>query len=290
MSAITGSEPQAIRSPLAEFWRRFRRKRVPLAAGLVILLIVLAAIFAPWVAPYSPAAPDYQHLLSGPSWAHPFGTDAYGRDILSRVIWGGRISLSVGFISVALGGMIGVTLGLISGYLGGWADSLIMRLSDVLLAFPGILLAIGIIAVLGPGVTNVIYAVAVFSVPVFARLVRGTTLALKQTVYVQAARSIGVKPVPLVLRHILPGALPGVIVYVSLRIGTAILTAAALSFIGLGAQPPSPEWGAMLADGRNYLGVADQLTIFPGLAIFVTVLALNLLGDGLRDALDQKLR
>jgi glutathione transport system permease protein len=152
------------------------------------------------------------------------------------------------------------------------------------------LLAIGIIAVLGPGVTNVIYAVAVFSVPVFARLVRGTTLALKQTVYVQAARSIGVKPVPLVLRHILPGALPGVIVYVSLRIGTAILTAAALSFIGLGAQPPSPEWGAMLADGRNYLGVADQLTIFPGLAIFVTVLALNLLGDGLRDALDQKLR
>jgi glutathione transport system permease protein len=290
MSAITGGEPQAIRSPLAEFWRRFRRKRVALAAGFVILLIVLAAIFAPWVAPYKPAAPDYRHLLSGPSWGHPFGTDAYGRDILSRVIWGGRISLSVGFISVALGGVIGVTLGLISGYLGGWVDSLIMRLSDVLLAFPGILLAIGIVAVLGPGVTNVIYAVAVFSVPVFARLVRGTTLALKQAVYVQAARSIGVKPVQLVLRHILPGALPGVIVYVSLRIGTAILTAAALSFIGLGAQPPSPEWGAMLADGRNYLGVADQLTIFPGLAIFVTVLAFNLLGDGLRDALDQKLR
>ena len=290
MSILIGLEPQAIRSPLAEFWRRFRQKRVALAAGIVILLIVLAAALAPWVAPYSPSAPDYRNLLSGPSWVHPFGTDAYGRDILSRVIWGGRISLTVGFVSVALGGVIGVTLGLVSGYFGGWVDSLIMRLSDVLLAFPGILLAIGIVAVLGPGVTNVIYAVAVFSVPVFARLVRGSTLALKQTVYVQAARSIGVKPIPLVLRHILPGALPGVIVYVSLRIGTAILTAAALSFIGLGAQPPSPEWGAMLADGRNYLGVADQLTIFPGLAIFVTVLAFNLLGDGLRDALDQKLR
>lgn len=290
MSATAAPEKLVIRSPLAEFWRRFRRKRVALVAGIVILLIVLAAALAPWVAPYSPSAPDYQHLLSGPSWAHPFGTDAYGRDILSRVIWGGRISLTVGFVSVALGGVAGVILGLVSGYFGGWVDSLIMRLSDVLLAFPGILLAIGIVAVLGPGVTNVIYAVAVFSVPVFARLVRGSTLALKQAVYVQAARSIGVRPIPLVLRHILPGALPGVIVYASLRIGTAILTAAALSFIGLGAQPPSPEWGAMLADGRNYLGVADQLTIFPGLAIFITVLAFNLLGDGLRDALDQKLR
>jgi glutathione transport system permease protein len=290
MSATAAPEKLVIRSPLTEFWRRFRRKRVALVASIVILLIVLAAALAPWVAPYSPSAPDYQHLLSGPSWAHPFGTDAYGRDILSRVIWGGRISLTVGFVSVALGGVAGVILGLVSGYFGGWVDSLIMRLSDVLLAFPGILLAIGIVAVLGPGVTNVIYAVAVFSVPVFARLVRGSTLALKQAVYVQAARSIGVRPIPLVLRHILPGALPGVIVYASLRIGTAILTAAALSFIGLGAQPPSPEWGAMLADGRNYLGVADQLTIFPGLAIFITVLAFNLLGDGLRDALDQKLR
>ncbi len=290
MSASIELAGAGIRSPLAEFWRRFRRKRVAIGAGVVLLLIVLAAVLAPWVAPYDPSAPDYQNLLTGPTWAHPFGTDAYGRDILSRVIWGGRISLSVGFISVALGGATGVVLGLISGYLGGWVDSLIMRLCDVLLAFPGILLAIGIVAVLGPGVTNVIYAVAVFSVPVFARLVRGSTLGLKQTVYVQAARSIGVPRVALVLRHILPGTLPGVIVYVSLRIGTAILTAAALSFIGLGAQPPSPEWGAMLADGRSYLGVADQLTLFPGIAIFVAVLAFNLLGDGLRDALDQRLR
>jgi glutathione transport system permease protein len=281
---------ETIRSPLGEFFRRLRRKRVAVAAGVVILLIVLAAVFAPWVAPYAPAAPDYNNVLAGPSAAHWLGTDSYGRDILSRIIWGGRVSLSVGFISVALGGAAGVVLGLFAGYLGGWVDSLVMRLCDVLLAFPGILLAIGVVAVLGPGVTNVIYAVAVFSVPVFARLVRGSTLALKQTVYVQASRSIGVPRVALVLRHILPGTLPGVIVYVSLRIGTAILTAASLSFIGLGAQPPSPEWGAMLADGRSYLGVADQLTLFPGIAIFITVLAFNLLGDGLRDALDQKLR
>jgi glutathione transport system permease protein len=290
MSATVELGHKAIRSPIAEFWRRFRRKRIPTAAGVVILLIVLASVLAPWIAPYLPAEPDYNNILAGPSWGHPFGTDAYGRDILSRVIWGGRISLTVGFVSVALGGTAGVLLGLVSGYAGGLTDAALMRFCDVLLAFPGILLAIGIVAVLGPGVTNVIYAVAVFSVPVFARLVRGSTLGLKQAVYVQAARSIGVRRIPLVLRHILPGTLPGVIVYASLRVGSAILVAAALSFIGLGAQPPSPEWGAMLAEGRNYLGVADQMTLFPGLAIFVTVLAFNLLGDGLRDALDQRLR
>jgi glutathione transport system permease protein len=290
MSTAVETAGSAIRSPLSEFWRRFRRKRVAMASGIVVLLIVLSAVLASWIAPYSPSAPDYQNVLAGPSWAHLFGTDAYGRDILSRVIWGGQISLTVGVVSVAIGGTAGVLLGLVSGFFGGWVDSLIMRFCDVLLAFPGILLAIGIVAVLGPGVSNVIWAVAVFSVPVFARLVRGSTLALKQTVYVQAARSLGVPRIPLVLRHILPGTLPGVIVYVSLRIGTAILTAAALSFIGLGAQPPSPEWGAMLADGRSYLGVADQVTLFPGLAIFVTVLALNLLGDGLRDALDQRIQ
>jgi glutathione transport system permease protein len=186
--------------------------------------------------------------------------------------------------------LVGIVLGLISGFFGGWTDSCIMRFCDVLLAFPGLVLAIGVVAVLGPGVSNVIWATAVFSVPVFARLVRGDTLALKQSVYVQASRSIGVSKFRQMLVHILPGTLPGVIVNVSLRLGNNILVAASLSFLGLGAQPPSPEWGAMLADGRSYLGVADQITLFPGLAILVVVLAFNILGDGLRDALSQKLR
>jgi glutathione transport system permease protein len=279
-----------ISSPLSEFWRRLRRRRMAMVAAVVVALIVLAAVAAPLVAPFDPAAPDYDNVLSAPSWLHPFGTDTYGRDILSRVIWGGRISLSVGVISVAVGGVIGVALGLLSGFFGGWLDSLVMRLCDVLFAFPGLLLAIGVVAVLGPGISNVIWATSVFTVPAFARLVRGDTLALKQAVYVQAARSIGVSRAALMLRHILPGTLPGVIVNASLRLGNNILTAAALSFLGLGAQPPSPEWGAMLADGRSYLGVADWLTLFPGLAIFVTVLAFNVLGDGLRDSLNQKLR
>jgi glutathione transport system permease protein len=280
----------AIRSPVGEFARRFRARPIPLAAGLVIIAIALAAALAPWIAPYDPAAPDYDNVLAGPSWQHLCGTDAYGRDILSRIIWGGRASLTVGLLSVSLGGAAGVLIGLISGFLGGRVDAVLMRLMDVLLAFPGIVLAIGVVAVLGPGIDNVIYAIAVFSIPVFARLVRGTTLALKQTLYVQAARSIGVRQIKLVLTHILPGTLPAVIVYASLRLGTSILTAASLSFIGLGARPPSPEWGAMLADGRSFLGVATHLTLFPGIAIFVTVLAFNLLGDGLRDALDQRLR
>ncbi|MGQ9367816.1 ABC transporter permease subunit [Azospirillum sp. ST 5-10] len=295
MTAITETTApatgrDAIRSPLREFWHRFRRNRTAIAAGACLLLLALAAAAAPWLAPYDPAAFDYDRILEGPSPAHWAGTDAYGRDILSRILWGARISLSVGLLSVLLGGGAGVGLGLISGFRGGWVDALIMRVCDVLLAFPGILLAIGIVAILGPGITNVVYAVAIFSVPVFARLVRGSTLALKRAVYVDAARAIGVRDRLLMVRHILPGTLPSVIVYVSMRIGTSILTAASLSFIGLGAQPPSPEWGAMLADGRSYIGVASHVTFYPGLAIFLTVLAFNLLGDGLRDALDPKLR
>ena len=284
MSATT------LRSPAGEFWRRFRRQRVALVSLVVIVLLVAAAFLAPWIAPFDQATPDYDALLEGPSWAHWAGTDSYGRDILSRMIWGGQVSLTVGFLSVLLGCVVGVALGVVSGFFGGWLDGLIMRIMDVMLAFPGILPAIAVVAILGPGIVNVIYAIAISAVPVFARLVRGTTLALKQTLYVQASRSIGVSRTKLMLRHILPGTLPAVIVYASLRMGTSILTAASLSFIGLGAQPPSPEWGAMLSDGRSYLGVADHITIFPGLAILITVLAFNLFGDGLRDALDQKLR
>jgi len=289
-TAQAATATDSIRSPLGEFWRKFLRRRTAVVAGACLLLLALAAAAAPWIAPYDPAGFDYDRVLEGPSWAHWAGTDSYGRDIFSRILWGARISLSVGLLSVLLGGIVGITLGLVSGFRGGFIDSLIMRLCDVLLAFPGILLAIGIVAILGPGIENVIYAVAIFSIPVFARLVRGSTLSLKQAVYVDAARAIGVRDRMLMLRHILPGTLPSVIVYLSMRIGTSILTAASLSFIGLGAQPPSPEWGAMLADGRSYIGVASHVTFYPGLAIFITVLAFNLLGDGLRDALDPKLR
>lgn len=289
-TTVVVAPTEKMRKPLAEFWRRFKKQKVAVIALLFIITLVLVAIFAPFVAPYDPTTPDYNAVLQGPSVAHWAGTDTYGRDIFSRIIWGARISLSVGFLSVTLGALAGVSLGIISGYYGRWIDSAVMRLCDLLLAFPGILLAIAVIAILGPGITNVIYAVAIFSIPVFARLARGTTLQLKRTVYVDASRAIGVKDRVIMLRHILPGTLPNVIVYFSMRIGTSILTAASLSFIGLGAQPPSPEWGAMLADGRTYMGVADHLTLFPGIAIFVTVLGFNLFGDGLRDALDPKLR
>lgn len=284
------AKAQKMRKPFAEFCRRFARQKVAVVALAFLVALVAAALLAPWIAPFDPAAPDYNEVLSGPSALHWAGTDAYGRDIFSRILWGARISLSVGFLSVSLGAIVGVALGIIAGFRSGLIDSAVMRLCDLLLAFPGILLAIAVIAILGPGITNVIYAVAVFSVPVFARLARGTTLSLKQAVYVDAARAAGVSDWVIMARHILPGTLPNVIVYFSMRIGTSILTAAALSFIGLGAQPPSPEWGAMLADGRTYMGVADHLTLFPGLAIFLTVLGFNLLGDGLRDALDPKLR
>lgn len=290
VATVTVAASPTVRSPLREFWKRLLRQKLAMAAAFVLALLVISAVFAPWIAPYDPTAADYEYILAPPSAAHWAGTDAFGRDILSRIIFGGRISLAVGFLSVTIGGIVGIGLGLIAGFYGRWLDSLIMRMSDVLLAFPGILLAIGVIAILGPGIDNVIYAVAVFSVPVFARLVRGSTLALKNAPYVDAARATGVKSRWLMLRHILPGTLPSVIVYFSMRIGTSILTAAALSFIGLGAQPPSPEWGAMLADGRSFLGVASHVTLYPGLAIFVTVLAFNLLGDGLRDALDPKLK
>ncbi len=289
-TSVVVEPTQKMRRPLAEFWRRFKKQKVALVALIFIIALVLAAILAPVIAPYDPSAPDYNAVLQGPSGDHWAGTDAYGRDIFSRIIWGARISLAVGFLSVTLGALFGVTLGIVSGFYGGWVDSIIMRICDLLLAFPGILLAIAVIAVLGPGITNVIYAVAIFSIPVFARLARSTTLQLKRTVYVDASRAIGVADRVIMLRHILPGTLPNVIVYFSMRIGTSILTAAALSFIGFGAQPPSPEWGAMLADGRTYMGVADHLTLFPGIAIFVTVLGFNLFGDGLRDALDPKLR
>jgi glutathione transport system permease protein len=257
---------------------KFKQSKTALVAGVFIVLLVLVAVFAPVIAPYDPYVTNYSLSMLPPSAEHWAGTDLYGRDILSRIIYGARISLAVGLTSVLVGALAGVTLGLISGFFGGFLDGLIMRTSDVL------------VAILGPGLVNVVVAVSVFSMPTFARIVRGSTLALKESLYVRAARSIGASRKRIMFVHILPGTLSGVIVYFTMRIGTSIITAASLSFLGLGAQPPTPEWGAMLAESRDYIGVADHMTIFPGIAIFLTVLFFNLFGDGLRAALDPKLK
>jgi len=280
----------AVRTPWSEFWRKFARQRVALVAGAFVVLLIIVAIGAPWIAPYDAENFfDYDKLNAPPSWQHWFGVDALGRDILSRILMGARISLAAGFASVAAGALIGTVLGLVAGYYEGWWDRIIMRICDVLFAFPGILLAIGIVAILGGGMINVIVAVAVFSIPTFARLVRGNTLALKHLTFIEAARSIGASDWTIVLRHIFPGTVSAVIVYFSLRIGTSIITAASLSFLGMGAQPPTPEWGAMLNEARSEMMTAPHVAVFPAIAIFVTVLAFNLLGDGLRDALDPKI-
>jgi glutathione transport system permease protein len=279
-----------VRTPAAEFWRKFRRQKVAVAAGIFVLLLIVVAVAAPWVVPYDAENYfDYDALNAGPSAAHWFGVDSLGRDIFSRILMGARISLAAGFISVAGGAVVGTLLGLLAGYYQGWWDRIVMRVSDVLFAFPGILLAIGIVAVLGSGMVNVILAVAVFSVPAFARLVRGNVLALKHQTFIEAARSIGASDRVIMLRHLLPGTVASVVVYLTMRIGTSIITAASLSFLGLGAQPPTPEWGAMLNEARADMLNAPHIALVPALAIFVTVLAFNLLGDGLRDALDPKL-
>ena len=292
MNAIVAAAPSTsrVRTPWSEFWRKFMRQHVAVIAGVFVLLLVAAAILAPWIAPYDAENfYDYDRLNALPSWQHWFGVDPLGRDIFSRILMGARISLTAGFVSVAVGALIGTALGLVAGYREGWWDRVIMRLCDVLFAFPGILLAIGIVAILGGGMTNVIIAVAIFSIPTFARLVRGNTLSLKHLTYVEAARSVGASGWTIVVRHIFPGTIAAVVVYFSLRIGTSIITAASLSFIGMGAQPPTPEWGAMLNEARADMMSSPHVAIFPSIAIFVTVLAFNLLGDGLRDALDPKI-
>jgi glutathione transport system permease protein len=282
--------PESKATPFGIFIHRFKQRKTALIAGLFIILLVAVAVCAPFIAPYDPYQTNYSLSMMPPSSQHLAGTDLYGRDILSRIIYGARISLAVGFASVLAGALAGVTLGLVSGFFGGFLDGLIMRTSDVLFAFPGILLAIAIVAILGPGLVNVVVAVSVFSMPTFARIVRGSTLALKESLYVRAAKSVGASKKRLMFVHIMPGTLSGVIVYFTMRIGTSIITAASLSFLGLGAQPPTPEWGAMLAESRDYIGVADFMTIIPGIAIFLTVLSFNLFGDGLRAALDPKLK
>jgi peptide/nickel transport system permease protein len=260
-------------------------------AGLALLLAeIILAVSAPLVATHDPIDQDLLAPLRPPSRAHPFGTDEVGRDILSRIIYGARISLTIGLISVGIAGLAGVMLGLVSGYYGGRIGDVILRGMDLLLAFPGILLALGIVAVLGPGLFNVMIAVGIAGTPSFTRVTRAQTLAVREMDYVAGARAIGCTGARIIWRYVLPNVLPSIIVLATLGLAGAILTASGLSFLGLGAQPPTPEWGAMLSLGRMFLRQAWWITTFPGLAIMVTVMAMNMLGDGLRDALDPKLR
>lgn len=283
------AEADDIRTPFKEFIRKFKKQKTALVAFAFIILLVVIAFISYSVVPYGINEYDYNAIMQAPSAQHWFGTDEFGRDLFSRILCGTRISLSVGLLSVTIGAVLGTILGLLGGYYGGLLDSIIMRICDVLFAFPGIILAIAIVAILGSGLYNVVIAVAVFSTPTFARLVRSTTLSYKNSVFVQAARNLGASDARILFQHILPAAIPNIIVQYTMSIGNSILTASSLSFLGLGAKPPTPEWGLLLSNGRNYMMSSWHITLFPGIAIFLTVLAFNLLGDGLRDALDPKL-
>lgn len=279
------------RSLFGDAWRRLLSSWNGRVGLIVIALIVLIGVFAPIVDPYDPTIDsNLAESRFPPSWEHPFGTDRLGRDMFRRIIHGTRISLTVGFVVVFFSGGVGTALGLIAGYFGGWTDSIIMRIMDVLLAFPAILLAIAIVAVRGASLTNTIIAVAIVGIPGYARVVRSMVLSVREREYIEAARMIGVKNARIIFLHILPNSLSPIIVQATLGVGGAILFAAALGFLGLGAQPPAPEWGAMISDGIPFLRQSPHMVFFPGMAIMVTVLGFNLLGDGLRDALDPQLR
>ncbi|HZG71381.1 MAG TPA: nickel transporter permease [Chondromyces sp.] len=277
-------------SPWIEIWRRFRKNKAALfGLGLVSFFIFLA-IFANFIAPYGfkETALSNKHLP--PSSEHWFGTDEFGRDIFSRIVYGARISLWVGFLSVAGSVVVGSTLGIIAGYYGKWVDAIISRIFDILLAFPSILLAIAVVAMLGPSLRNALIAIAIINVPQFGRLVRSRVLTIKEEEYITAAKAVGMGDARILLHHILPNSLAPIIVQGTLAIATAIIEAAALGFLGMGAQPPIPEWGKMLADSKDYIIQAPWTVFFPGIAIMLTVLGFNLMGDGLRDALDPRMK
>jgi len=269
-------------------WHKFTHKKVNFFAAAFILVLLLTAVFAEQIAPFSPRFQIRGSVLIGPSSTHIFGTDGLGRDMFSRIVHGTRITVMLGVSATAIAAILGLLQGLIAGYYGGIWDMLIMRFTDMLLSIPGILLAISIIAILGPGLNNVIIAIGIGSMPQFTRVVRGSVLSVKEEDYVTGARVLGQSDFFIVLRHILPNVMGPVIVLATLRIAAAVLNAAALSFVGLGAQPPTPEWGAMLNEARRYLGSAWWYTVFPGGALALTVLSVNILGDSLRDILDPR--
>ncbi|NLA85786.1 MAG: ABC transporter permease [Clostridiales bacterium] len=277
-------------SGIYETWRRLKKNKVALVSLFVIIFIVLVAILAPVLAPYSYDLQNTKHTLAGSSREYLLGTDRLGRDILSRLIWGSRQSLQMGVIAIAISTFFGIILGSISGYYGGWTDNLIMRLLDIYQGIPMLLLTVTLAAVLGPSLQNAIIAIGIGMVPGTARLMRASILTVREMEYIEAAKSINASSARIILVHIIPNAIAPIIVNVTMGIGTCIMAGAALSFVGLGAQPPIPEWGAMISDARNYMRGHATLALYPGVCIMVTVLAFNLLGDGLRDALDPRLK
>jgi peptide/nickel transport system permease protein len=274
------------RSLWSDAFRRFRQNWGAVIGLGVVLFMVLVAVFAPWIATQDPVSQNLRDNLAPPSAEHLFGTDEFGRDLFSRVVYGSRISLPVGIIAVALAAFIGIPLGLISAYYGRWVDLTIMRLVDILLAFPGMLLALAVMAILGPDLSNAVIAAGIFVVPDYIRVTRSSVLSVKEMEYVMSARAIGSRDLRIMTRHILPNALLPLIVLATLQVGSTILFVASLSFLGLGAKPPTPEWGALLTVGRRYMREAWWIAVFPGLAIMITILGINMFGNGLRDALD----
>ncbi|MBW2148718.1 MAG: ABC transporter permease [Deltaproteobacteria bacterium] len=275
---------------LRESFSILMRNRLTRAGAIVIALYLITALVAPYFAPYNPIMQDLPNTLKPPNMKNLFGTDEFGRDILTRIIFGARISLLIGAGAVAIAFVLGTILGTSAAYYGGRVDSIVMRIMDIMLSFPAILLAIVIVTILGPRLINVLIAVGIQSTPMFARMIRGSVLSVKENEYVLAARALGANDLRMIINHILPNSMAPMIVLATLRIGTAIITASGLSFLGLGAQPPTPEWGAMLATGRNYLRAAPWVATIPGLAIMTVVFGFNLLGDGLRDAMDPRMK
>ncbi len=287
-AAVAIAAPAARETPLRRAWARLKRRKGAMAALVVLCLIAILAIFAPLIAPHDPIKQGWATVRKPPSALYWFGTDEVGRDLFSRIIYGARASLSAGVISVTIALLLGVPIGLLAGYRGGWIDSLISRFTDAMLACPFLILAIALAAFLGPSLTNAMIAIGVTAMPIFIRLTRGQVIGVKVEDYVEAARSVGDTPMQIAFRHILPNIAPQLLVQATLTVATAIIAEAALSFLGLGQQPPQPSWGSMLNTAQRFLSSAPWMAIFPGLAIFVTVLSFNLLGDGLRDALDPR--
>ena len=293
INAVQHAQWTGERSARERNGQRMRRliHNLPFMIGLILLVVIIGlALFPRLVTAYDPIKVNIPDRLQSPNLRHPFGTDQYGRDILARVVYGGRVSLVMGTVPIALAAVVGTLLGLIAGYYGRWSDLLIMRVIDVWVAFPTILLAMAVVTILGPGMINIMIAVGIAWIPYYARMVRGSVIETREQMYIEAARVIGISGRRMMFRHILPNVVAPILIMSSMGIGGAILTGASLSFLGMGPQSPTPEWGVILSDGRQFIRVAAWIGLFPGLAIAITVLAANLLGDGLRDLLDPRMR